>query len=94
MKARGARRAALIDVPKENWGSRPAVVLDILDRLTYHSLVDRLSIDLIGNLHPSVYGWRLAPGENNPGACSHNNLQWDSYRRHLALAGTFFEAAW
>lgn len=93
LNARGARRAALIDVPKENWGSRPAVILDILDRLTYQSLVDRLSIDLIGNLHPSVYGWRLAPGETKPGTYSHNNLQWDGYRRHLAFASTFFDAA-
>ncbi len=39
----GARRAALVEVPKENWGARPAVVLDILDRLSYQALVDRLS---------------------------------------------------
>lgn len=51
--------AALIDVLKENWGSRPAVAFSVLDRLTYQSLVDRFSVDLIGDLHRSVYGWRL-----------------------------------
>lgn len=33
--ARGTLRPALIDVPKENWGTRPAVVLDIVDRVVY-----------------------------------------------------------
>jgi hypothetical protein len=89
----GARRAALIDVPKENWGSRPAVVLDILDRLTYQSLVDRLSVDLIGTMSPAVYGWRLPPGTPKRGEYSHNNLQWDGYRSHLGLATAFFDVA-
>lgn len=93
LNAEGARRAGLIDVPKENWGSRPAVVLDILDRLTYQCLVDRLSVDLIGNLHSSVHGWRLAPGETKRGRYSHNNFQWRGYRSHLSQAGSFYEAA-
>lgn len=93
LNAKGAFRAAQIDIPKENWGSRPAVVLDIMDRLTYQSLVDRLSVDLIGNLPPSVYGWRLAPHESKRGRYSHNNLQWEGYRRHLSSAAGFYEAA-
>jgi hypothetical protein len=89
----GSRRAALIDVPKENWGSRPAVVLDILDRVTYQALADRLSVDLIGSMSPSVYGWRLPPKDPKPGHFSHNNIQWDGYRNHLVLCAAKFEVA-
>lgn len=85
-------RAALVDVPKENWGVRPAVVLNILDRLTYQALVDRLSVDLIGELSPSVYGWRLPPNSEERGEYSHNNIQWDAYRDHLSVATAFFES--
>lgn len=92
LNASDFRSPALIDIPKENWGSRPAVVLDILDRLAFQSLVDRSSVDLIGDLDASVYGWRLHPSNAQRGAYSHNNLQWDAYREHLAAA-TFYDAA-
>jgi len=85
-----ARRVALIDVPKENWGARPAMVLDIVDRVMYQSLVDRLSVGLIGDMSPSVFGWRLPPKAPKAGMYSHNDLQWDSYRTHLGeLAGEY-----
>lgn len=92
LNSSGLRRPALIDVPKENWGSRPAVVLDIVDRLAYQALVDRSSVDLIGDLSLSVYGWRLPPSKPVRGEYSHNNLQWDVYREHLGAA-TFYDAA-
>jgi hypothetical protein len=92
LKSNGVFRAALIDVPKENWGVRPAVVLNVLDRLAYQALVDRVSVDLIGELPASVYGWRLPPKSTERGGYSHNNIQWDSYRDHLASATTFFES--
>lgn len=92
LKSSGFRRPALIDVPKENWGSRPAVVVDILDRLAYQALVDRSSIDLIGDLGLGVYGWRLPPSGAARGEYSHNNLQWDQYRDHLS-ASTIYDAA-
>lgn len=41
--ATGSLNVASIDVPKENWGTRPAVLLDIRDRLMYQALVDHLS---------------------------------------------------
>lgn len=87
------RQSALLDVPKANWGYRPAVVLDPLDRLVYQSLVDRLSADLIGTLPPSVYGWRLPAVGPRPGQYSHNDLQWDAYRSHLSDAAAEFDAA-
>lgn len=83
---------ALIDVPKENWGARPAVVLSIEDRLTYQALVDAVSVDLIGRLHESAYGWRLKPDHPEKGDYSHNDLQWKQYRSHLGDASRNFEA--
>ncbi|TLH48535.1 hypothetical protein C1S80_30035 [Mycolicibacterium aubagnense] len=91
LKSNRIGRAALIDVPKENWGVRPAVVLNIVDRLVYQALVDRVSVDLIGDLSPSVYGWRLPPGSTERGGYSQNSLQWDAYRDHLSGAAGFFE---
>lgn len=89
----GARSPALIKVPKENWGTRPAVVLDLVDRLLYQALVDRASVDFIGSMSPSVYGWRLLPDNPERGVYSHNNVQWSAYRKHLAQGGTWFETA-
>jgi hypothetical protein len=87
------RQSALLDVPKANWGYRPAVVVDPLDRLVYQALVDRLSLDLIGELPPSVYGWRLPAVGPQRGQYSHNDLQWDAYRSHLGAASGLLEAA-
>jgi hypothetical protein len=52
----GSRRVLPLDVPKENFMIRPAVVLDPLDRLCYQALVDVLSKTLIRNLKGWVYG--------------------------------------
>jgi hypothetical protein len=91
--AAGARAAALVDVPKENWGARPAVVLDIVDRVTYQALADRLSTNLIGDLSDSVFGWRLPPTEFSPGKYSRSDLQWDNYRAHLKLLAAIYDVA-
>lgn len=87
------RQTALLDIPKLNWGYRPAVVLDPLDRLVYQALVDRSSVELIGRLPPSVFGWRLPAGGPKPGHYAHNDLQWDAYRSHLSDASSAFDAA-
>lgn len=84
---------AALDVPKANWGIRPAVVLAPLDRLAYQALVDRLSRPLIGDLHPSVYGWRLPTRDIAAGHYSHNNIQWSNYRSHLEVAALLEDAA-
>lgn len=91
--ASGTLRAARIDVPKENWGTRPAVVLDIKDRLICQALVDRLSVHLIGDMSPNSFGWRLPPTVPSPGRYSHNNKQWDGYRDHLSVLASSDEAA-
>ena len=72
----GARFAAEIDVPKENFGNRPALVLDPVDRLIYQAIVDSLSSDLAENQEPWVYGWRLPQTSTRSGRYSRNSLQW------------------
>src|SRR5689334_9929186 len=47
---RGAKRALALDVPKENFVLRPAMLLDPLDRIAYQALVDSLSVQLAGDL--------------------------------------------
>lgn len=89
----GVRTLDLLDVPKENWGTRPAAILDIADRLTYHALTDHLSVKLIGSMSPDVYGWRLPAISPSPGVYSHNNKQWDGYRKHLKLLADLYPVA-
>jgi hypothetical protein len=91
--AKGSLQQALIDVPKENWGVRPAVVLDTLDRVTYQALVDRASVHLIGDMSPNVFGWRLPPNNPESGRYSHNDNQWNGYRRHISLLASLNQVA-
>jgi hypothetical protein len=84
-------RVAELDVPKEGWGVRPAVVLDVLDRLAYQALVDKMSHHLIGNLPSTVYGWRLPHGSPIAGKYSHQDIQWEGYRSHLASGAAWFD---
>ena len=79
--------------PEENWGTRPAVILDIEDRLIYHALTDALSVKLIGSMSADVYGWRLSAVDPSPGVYSHNNKQWDGYRSHLMLLADVYTIA-
>jgi Reverse transcriptase (RNA-dependent DNA polymerase) len=68
-------------------------VLDIADRMAYEALVDRMSVDLIGDLSPNTFGWRLPPVAPTPGVYSHNNKQWDNYRGQLNLLGNTYSVA-
>ncbi|WP_326950969.1 RNA-directed DNA polymerase [Amycolatopsis sp. NBC_01307] len=73
-----------MDVPKENFGIRPAVIMDPLDRLSYQALVDVQSARLIGGLDQWVCGWRLpriAPEGRNYRT---NRSEWAQYRVSLA----------
>ncbi len=74
--AHGVRRVANIDVPKENFGMRPAVVMEPLDRLLYQALTDRLSKRLIGDLPRWVFGWRLERKNPAAGAMARNDFEW------------------
>ena len=89
----GAKRVAKIDVPKENFGTRPAVVIDPTDRLIYQALVDRHSVELIGDLEPWVFGWRLQTKDPKPGQWSHNDIQHSNFREVLSKAASVNQAA-
>jgi len=88
-----ANELALLDVPKENWGTRPAVVLNPVDRLVYQALVDTLSVDIAGELSPNAFGWRLPARTPKKGQYSQNKRQWEGYRGHLILLSTLYPVA-
>ena len=83
LNATGVKATVPLDVPKENFAVRPAVVLDPLDRLLYQALIDRLSVRLIGGLHSWAYGWRLPQPHPKPGMYARNDEQWEGFRSHL-----------
>jgi hypothetical protein len=93
LNSTGVHAVALLDVPKENWGTRPAVIMDIADRLAYHMLTDNLSVRLIGSMSPDVYGWRLPAVNPKAGIYSHNDIQWDGYRGHLMNLADVYQVA-
>src|SRR5262249_24244003 len=86
----GVWRCQPIDVPKENFGSRPAMVMDPMDRVMYQALVDRISVELVGGQPAWAYGWRLVPGSPERGRYARNDFQWDNFTSQLnGLAGFF-----
>lgn len=82
--ATGACRVANVDVPKEGFASRPAVVMDPIDRLLYQALVDRISKQVTTGLEPWVYGWRLRRRMAKPGMMARNDYEWDAQRAKLS----------
>jgi hypothetical protein len=85
----GTRRVVKLDVPKENFGMRPAVVMEPLDRILYQGLVDASSKKLIGDLDRWVHGWRLKRKNVLPGVYSPNDREWTLYRDHLMTASIY-----
>lgn len=83
------RRVVRLNVPKENFGMRPAVVIEPLDRLLYQGLVDAVSKRLIGDLDRWVHGWRLKRVRIESGVYSPNDREWTRYRDHLKSAALF-----
>jgi hypothetical protein len=93
LNAAGVKRTATLDVPKENFAIRPAVVMDPLDRLLYQGLVDTLSVRLIGAIPVWAYGWRLSPTKPARGRWVPNDEQWDAFRDHLQRLADYDFAA-
>ncbi|MES9539214.1 reverse transcriptase domain-containing protein [Actinomadura sp. NPDC000600] len=89
-KAVGARRVANLDVPKENFSFRPAVVMDPVDRILYQALVDRISRSLVGSMPDWVHGWRLKRNNPESGHYAGNNLEWDRQRADLSWLVTLY----
>jgi hypothetical protein len=93
LNASGVKRAAFLDVAKENFAVRPAVVLDPLDRLIYQGLVDCVSVRLIGELPRWAYGWRLPRMSPHAGGYSPNDEEWEAFRDHLGRLASYDSAA-
>lgn len=79
----GVAPVTLVDVPKENFASRPAMILDPVDRVSFTALVDYFSPTLIGKLDRHVFGWRLNRDEPKRGPYERNRDEWDRFRSHL-----------
>lgn len=77
-------RVSMLDVPKENFATRPAIVMDPLDRLIYQALVDYGSIELVGNAQPWAFTGRLHREEPKRGVYP-RKFEWDNYRARLQL---------
>lgn len=65
-----------VSVPKTNFGTRPAVVQDPIDRLILHCLVNRVSRSVIGGMEPFVMGWRLDREDPKSGRAVSNQQEW------------------
>ena len=79
LNSTGARGVAKLDVAKENFGIRPAVVLDPVDRISYQALVDSISTRIIGEMPRWAYGWRLPTRLRKDGRYSRNDFQWRKF---------------
>ncbi|MEX0684017.1 MAG: hypothetical protein WD981_07110 [Gaiellaceae bacterium] len=77
-------RVALLDVPKENFATRPAVVMDPLDRLIYQALVDSGSVALVGEVQPWAFVGRLHRESPRRGVYP-RKFEWENYRERLKL---------
>lgn len=88
---RGAKRALPIEVPKENFVLRPAMLLDPIDRLAYQALVDSLSTGLIADMREFVFGWRLPIEKPSKGAYAKNAKQWEGFRNRLQKFGDDYQ---
>lgn len=76
--------AGYVDVAKENFATRPAIVLDPVDRLIYQALVDRESMKLVGAVPPWAFVGRLHRKNPRPGIYPRKS-EWDNYRDRLHL---------
>jgi hypothetical protein len=89
LNSAGVQQSARLDVPKEGFASRPAIVMDPIDRIIYQALVDRLSVDLIGDMRPWAFGWRLPRKDPDRGRYSDNASEWDWYRSRMSFLAAF-----
>jgi hypothetical protein len=93
LNSNGVRRLAPINVAKENFVLRPASVLDIVDRLVYQALVDRLSVKLLAGSPSWMFSWRLSRQQPLAGRYSDQGDEWSRYRDHLIELSGMYAAA-
>jgi hypothetical protein len=79
-----------LDVAKENYSTRPAMVFDIVDRLSFEALVGRESIRLWGHAPSWVYSWRLRRSDPQRGHFNDLGYEWEIYRHHMVRLSEFY----
>ncbi len=82
-----------LDVAKDRFSTRPALVMDPVDRLAYQSLIDKMSLELVGHLPKWVYGWRLSREQPRSGSYADNKVEWKLYIADLEKRRKYFKYA-
>ena len=92
LNASDVRRSSRIDVAKENFGTRPAVVLDAADRVVYQALVFLHSVKMGSDLSPFVHGWRLSRKSAVRGKWMDNGEEHERFRSQLSALSGHYDA--
>ncbi len=92
LNASDVRRSSRIDVAKENFGTRPAVVLDPTDRVVYQALVDLHSVKLGAATAAFVHGWRLSRKSAVRGKWLDNGDEHERFRGQLSALSSHYDA--
>jgi hypothetical protein len=82
-----------LDVPKDGFGTRPAVVLDPVDRLIYQAIVDAQSKGMSRSLSKTAYGWRLARRAPVAGEYMDGAIEWRFFRNTLNELSSLYRHA-
>jgi hypothetical protein len=77
-----------ITVPKNNFGTRPAVVQSPVDRVDYHAVVNAVSRSVAGDLATFVFGWRLNRESPKNGKLLKNQQEWLAFVAQRREAAT------
>jgi hypothetical protein len=86
--------ATALDVPKTPTKARPAVILDLIDRVLYQACVDSVAPMISRQLPRRVYGWRLPARSERGHQYARNDYQWDSYVSDLHRGARTYQRAW
>jgi hypothetical protein len=71
----------LVEVPKDEFASRPITVMRVADRIIYEALVDRLIPAIESALPDAVYSARVKTGKTGKSRMSNQIQQWLAFQR-------------
>jgi hypothetical protein len=71
----------LVEVPKDEFSSRPITVMRVADRIIYEALVDRLIPAIESALPDAVYSARVKVGKTGKSRMPHQIQQWLRFQR-------------
>jgi hypothetical protein len=76
--------AVRLDVASSADKDRPALIMDLVDRVCFQALADRLAFPFLSALPEWVYGWRTARNSPARGVYAENGSEWVLYGRRLS----------